>query len=334
VSVSSASARRRAQMLVRCYPASWRARYGEEFAELLIDDMIERPRSLQRTADVLRTGMLARLAGAGLAGRTQDPLAQMRATLSALGCVLSVFLVAGIAMWSQLTIGWQWSAPASAATRTAMFVMSGAVLCLAVLAVLAAALPALAACRAVIRGGARGLLGPMLLAALGVAVLVIGSHHFAHGWPGTGGHPWADRGLVPAPIASLAWAATLWVSSYWAHPGALSWFPPAEIAWMAASPLALLLVLGGATTAVRRVPLSARVLRCEMWLGACAAVAMAVFLAGACSWVLSGGPAPRQLYRVGAIDGIGLAIMAAALVVAIQAVHRALAVRPVIDPIR
>jgi hypothetical protein len=329
MSVLSASAMRRAQRLLRCYPATWRARYGEEFAQLLIDDMIERPRSLRRTADVLCTGLLTRLSSAGLAGAARDPVAQMRATLSALGYVLAVFLVAGIAMWSQLAIGWQWSPPASPATRTAMFVMSGAVLGLAVLGLLAVALLAVAACRALVRGGARALLGPMLLVAFGIAALVIGSHHFARGWPGTGGHPWADRGLVPAPVASLAWAATLWVNSYWAHPGALLGFPAAEIAWMAASPLALALVIGGATTAVRRLALSTRVLRCEMWLGAGAAAAMAAFLAGACSWVLSGGPAPRQLYRVGAIDGIGLALMAAALVVAIQAVHRALAVRAV-----
>jgi hypothetical protein len=313
---------------VRCYPRAWRARYGEEFTQLLIDDMHERPRSPARTANVLRSGILARLGNAGLAARTRDPVEQMRATLAALGCVVAAFLVVGIAMWSQLTIGWQWSSPASPATRAAMLVMSGALLCLGLLAVPAAALLGWAACRALVRRDHRGLLGPMMLVTIGAGVLAIGSHHFARGWPGSGGHPWADRGLVPAQIASPAWAATLWVTSYWAHPGALAWFPAAEIVWMAASPLALLLVLGGAARAVRRLPLSARVLRYEMWLGAAAAVAMAVFLAGACSWVLSGGPAPRQLFRVGSIDGIGLAVMATALVVAAQAIHRALAAPP------
>lgn len=325
MSVSPASAERRARRLTRCYPAAWRARYGEEFTQLLIDDMRERPRSLARTTDVLCTGLLARLTGAGLAGRTRDPVVQMRATLAALGCILAAFSVVGIAMWSQLTIGWQWSAPVSPATRTAMYVMSGALLCVGILTVLAVALPGWAACRAVVRGESRRLLAPMLLVTIGTTVLVIGSHHFARGWPGTGGHPWADHGLVPSQIASLTWAATLWVTSYWAHPGALSSFPAAEIAWMAVSPLALLLVLGGAARIVGRLSLSARVLRYEMWLGAGAAVAMAVFLAGACSWVLSGAPAPRQLFRVGAIDGIGLAVMAAALLVAVQAIQRALA---------
>jgi len=168
----------------------------------------------------------------------------------------------------------------------------------------------------------------MLLAMVGAAVFALGSHHFAHGWPGTGGHRWAHRGLVPSDVASFTWSATLWVTSYWAHPVALASFPVAEIAWMAVSPLALLAVLVGAAKALRRLPLSARVLRYELWLGAGATIAMAVFLAGAGSWVMSGGPAPRQLFRVGAIDGMGLAVMAAALAVAFQALKRGLAARP------
>jgi hypothetical protein len=96
----SAPVTRRAERLVRCYPAAWRLRYGEEFTQLLIDDMAERPRSLERTADVLRAGLLARLSSLGLAGEASDPTAQMRATLTAVGGVLTAFLVAGIAMWS------------------------------------------------------------------------------------------------------------------------------------------------------------------------------------------------------------------------------------------
>jgi hypothetical protein len=230
-------------------------------------------------------------------------------------------------MWSQLAIGWQWSSPASPATSTAMIVMSGAVLCLASLALLAAVPLVWATCRSAARGHCRGLIAPLLLAIVGMVVFVLGSRHFAHGWPGTGGHPWADRDLVPSQIASFAWAATLWVTSYWAHPGALSSFPVAEIIWMAVSPLALLAGLVGVGMAVRRLALSALVLRYEMWLGVGVSLAMAVFLAGACSWVISGGPAPRQLFRVGAIDGVGLVVMAGALILAGQVVHRALTVR-------
>ena len=333
MTIASMSAARRAQRLVRCYPAEWRTRYGDEFTALLIDDINERPRSLTRTMDVLRTGLLVRLTLAGLAGHTRDPLSQMRASLAALGCMLSAFLVFGIAMWSQLTIGWQWSRPSSHATASAMVVMSCAVLCLGVLALLAAAPLAWTVAQALLRGDSFRLLGPMLLMGFGAAALALGSDHFGHGWPGTGGHPWADRGLVPSQVASFAWAATLWVTSYWAHLGALSSFPAGEIAWMAASPFALLAVFVGGAKVVRRLPLSPGVLRYEMWIGSGTAVAMAAFLAGACSWVISGSPAPRQLFRVGTIDGIGLIVMTAALVVVVHAVHRALAVRPAAETI-
>ena len=64
---------------------------------------------------------------------------QARACLASLACCAAVFLGFGGAIWSQLAIGWQWSAPDTAATAVATLVMSGAMLVLAVLALLAVA---------------------------------------------------------------------------------------------------------------------------------------------------------------------------------------------------
>jgi hypothetical protein len=322
------SATRRAERLARCYPAQWRERYGDEFTELLIDDISERPRSWIRTADVVRSSALARCAAAGLTGQTLAPEQQIRAGLAWLSGALAAFLVLGIALWSQLTIGWQWSAPEAPATRSAMLVMSAAVLGLFILALLAAIPIAGALCGRVVRGQGRGLVGPLALTVAGALTFTLGSLHFGHGWPGTGGHPWADRGLVPGAVARFCWAATLWVTSYWAHPGALSSFPAAEIAWMLASPLALLATAVGVAKMLRRTPVAPRVLRYESWLGGVAAVTMAAFLAGAGSWVVSGGPAPRGLFRVGAIDSAGVAAMTAALLLAFRAVQRTLSTGP------
>jgi hypothetical protein len=55
-----ADADRRARRLLRWYPRSWRLRYGEEFTQLLIDDISERPRCWRRTLDVARSGVTAR----------------------------------------------------------------------------------------------------------------------------------------------------------------------------------------------------------------------------------------------------------------------------------
>jgi hypothetical protein len=46
----------RAARLLRWYPPAWRARYDDEFTELLIADITERPRSWARAADVMRGG--------------------------------------------------------------------------------------------------------------------------------------------------------------------------------------------------------------------------------------------------------------------------------------
>lgn len=57
-----AGADRRAHRLLRWYPKAWRNRYGDEFTQLLIDDIDDRPRSWRRTLDVARSGLTARAA--------------------------------------------------------------------------------------------------------------------------------------------------------------------------------------------------------------------------------------------------------------------------------
>jgi hypothetical protein len=325
---ASDAAERRARRLVRCYPRAWRSRYEAEFTQLLIDDISERPHSLTRTADVLRSGLLVRLACAGLAGDAlAEPEQQVRAGLRTLALAMSAFLAMGIALWSQLTIGWQWSAPAARATKTGMLVMSGTMLGFALLGVLAVVPLAFALARQLVRAREPARVWPLLAGALGGGVLIAGSIHFGHGWPGTGGHPWSGRDIVPGGVARFCWAATLWITSYWAHPGALASFPAMEIAWMIASPLALLAMLIGASKGLHGLPLSVHVMRYESWLGLAAGLLMAGFLAGASSWIVSGGPAPRGLFRVGAIDLVGIAVMAAALLAASRAAQHALAVR-------
>ncbi len=317
------AAARRASRLLRWYPKAWRSRYGEEFAELLIADISERPRSRTRTADVVRGGIVARLTAAGLCGFTLKASAQVPASLTALGCCAAIFMSFGAALWSQLTIGWQWSAPDSAATTAAMVVMSVAMLAFGVLA-LAAAAPVLWSAGSRIACGRRhSLLGPTALVVACAVIMFVGGRHFGNGWPGTGGHPWARQGLVPGGVAAFAWASTLSVSSYWAHPGALAGFPAAELAWMALSPLAMAGLAGGAAALIRRTELSARVLAFEARLGAAACAVMAVFLGGCGAWIIDGEPGPGNLFRPGVIDAAGAVVMTIAFVAARQAARTA-----------
>ena len=314
---------RRAARLLRWYPAAWRARYGDEFAELLMAEFAEQPRSWRRAADIARGGLLARLTRAGLTSHGLEPAEQVRAGLATAACSLAVFGALGIAMWAQLAVGWAWAPPAAAGTTVAMVAMSAAAAFLTALALLAAVPLAWSAARSLARRPARrALRGPALLAVAGTWVLAAGSHHFQNAWPGTGAHPWAQHGLVPAGVAAFSWAATLSVSAYWAHPAALAAFPAAEVAWMVASPAALAAAVAGVAGLVRRLDLSPRTLRYEAWLASSAAAAMTVFLAGACCWVLAEGSGPG-LFHAGAIDVGSLAVMLLALVMAQRASGRA-----------
>jgi hypothetical protein len=321
-------AERHAERLLRWYPRAWRERYGEEFTELLMEEWAERPRCPGRSANVMASGLMARLSDAGLTGGVLEGPTQARASLAALICSLAAFLALGVSMWAQLTIGWQWSAPDTPGTAIAVVAMTVVVIMFVALAACAAAPVIWTVLRAFRRRQAQGLGRPMVLIALGLAIVVVGSRHFGNGWPGTGGHPWAHQGLVPGGVAAFSWASTLSVTSYWAHPTALSTFPLTEVAWMIGSPMALAMVAVGCAQTVRRANLSARVLRAEMVLGQLAAAAMALFVLATGLWMLNGGPGPRRLFAIGAIDRFALIAMVACLLVAIQSLGRARRVQP------
>ena len=323
MTVRSTSDRRRAIRLIRCYPKDWRARYGEEFAELLTSEFAERPTSWPRTANVIGSALLARLTGAGLTSHRLPPSQQARTSLASFGCALALFVALGSALWSQLTIGWQWAPPDTVGTTTAMLVMSAVMLGFVVLAVLAAAPIVGVVFRQAFRRQAQGLLRPSLLLVLATSLLVVGARHFGNGWPGTGGRPWAHQGLVPGGVAAFLWASTLSISSYWVHPSALFRFPPAELAWMCVSPLASMSAVVGSTKIIRRLDMSRHLLDYERRVGRAAAWAMALFLVGSCFWIVDGGPGPRNLFHAGAIDVSGLALMTGLAVLALRCLQRA-----------
>jgi hypothetical protein len=319
---TDSASRTRALRLLRWYPHEWRARYGDEFVELLVDDMHERPHSPSRTFDIARNGLVARSAAAGLGGQPFDPEASERRSLVAVGTALVAFMVCALAMWAQLTIGWQWAAPDTVGTSLAMFVMSAAVVAGAALC-LAAVLPIVGSVvRGLIRGQARVLITPLVVIVIGLVILGVGIHHFANGWPGTGGHPWVGQGIVPGGVAAYAWASTLFVTSYWAHPAALGGFPAAEVAWMLLSPVALVSVLVASAKVVHRLDLSPKTLRYERRLIFAGTIPMVSFFTGAAMWVFDGGPGPRNLFHIGAIDFVDLGAMALAIVLAGMAVRR------------
>ena len=109
-------AERRAERLLRWYPRAWRERYGDEFSELLLADIAERPRSWSRGLDVARRGVAVRLGVGGVV--------EAGSRLAVVVCAGAAFMLFGAAVWSQLAIGWQWSRPSAPATAAAIVAMS------------------------------------------------------------------------------------------------------------------------------------------------------------------------------------------------------------------
>lgn len=306
---------RRVRHLLRWYPASWRDRYGDEFAELLLAEMEERPRSWRRTANVAASGLLARLTLAGLTSHELSPPEQIRAGLATLGCALAALLTFGLFLLAQLATGWQWAATAPPSAATGTWVMTAAAAMLGLLG-LAAAVPVGWQVSRIARSDAR-LARPAMIALGCATVLVCGTRHFENGWPGTGGLG-PEHGLVPGGLAAFGWASTLSVSAYWAHPGLWGMFPAVEMAWMVLSPVAWIGLVAGCVTVIRRLVLPAGMLRYLAGLAAAATAAALAFLAGAATWVL-GRPAGAGAFRPGLVDTASLLIMAVAVVIALRA---------------
>ena len=347
-------ATRRADWLLRWYPRPWRDRYGAEFTELLLADISERPRSIRRSLDVMRGGIRARLADAGLAGFPL-PLAtagsaagsmpeqarqrQVSAGLGAFSCALGGFLVFGSALWSQLLISWQFSVVLSAGNPAAsplrrllqtpgddaflVVFTTGAMLVLLVLAVLAA-LPVLATVSGrIARGREPRLIRPAIVLAASLLLLLAGGRHFENDWLGTGGH----HALIPSGLAAFIWAITLFVSSYWAHPAVLATLPAGERAWMTISPLVLAAAVASAAVLVRRARLSPRVAAFEAGLGLVACVTMAAVVACYGVWIAARVRLHPDLpagISVGATNATIIALLALALAMTAQAARTAL----------
>jgi hypothetical protein len=313
-------ARRRAGRLLRWYPAEWRARYGDEFRELLAADLAERPRSWTGV-DVAFGGIMARIAGMGLVGSPVNPSDRSRRCLATFGCALAVLLTFAISMWSQLDIAQRWTNPTTRVTHQAIDVMTVAV-AVCVIATAVVAIPvAWTSVLTAARQPELGLRRPVGVFFSAAAVVVAGGVLFRHGWPGM--QPWSHHASGPGGVVAFLWASTIAVSAYWAHPSILLSLPPIEIAWMVVSPVAVALTAAGAALTLRRIDLPARLLR---FVGVTARVAIlgfALFMSGTLTWLVDGSPGPGHTFQAGTVDLIGLAVMIVALTVAAKAVLRA-----------
>lgn len=303
---------RRARRLVALYPRAWRERFGDEFEQLLLDDLRDRPWSAYRTLDITAHAALAHLAATGLAGRGRSPQTQVSRGLRTLGVISALFLAFAVGIWSELDIGWTWAAPTADGTRVAIVVMSTALMGLLGAAVLAAAIVGCAAVRAA-RHGLREQRLSLLVAIVCGVVLALGCAHFMSQWPGARHPAWGERSIVPPVLAQFGWAGTQWVTAYWLHPHALAMLPDHRLLWAIASPLLLIGTVAAALRTTRSISLSRAMTRTLAVIGAAAGVLAALFVTAAAGWILSAGTGPHEVFQAGSVDDVALIVLALAL---------------------
>ena len=147
--------RRRARLVARCYPASWRERYGEELVALLEDSFGDEALSVRTLLDLVRGGLRQRGRAAALTlgvARGATPQDRARAGTLGVGVAWALTMVAGLVFakssehWGALTQPSRRVVPAAA-----VITMQGA----AVLGALACALSLIVSRRALMRLAAR-----------------------------------------------------------------------------------------------------------------------------------------------------------------------------------
>jgi hypothetical protein len=248
----------RLRALLRCYPASWRARYGDELEHVIVAAS-EGGRPSPRTAlDVVRSGLRERARAA-----RGGPGAGARLVL----CAWTAFVVAGLAT-QKLSEHWQAATPAAdrglPAAAFDVLVVAAAIGSILVLAGIACALPALAAL--VAKGGGSGLRRPLrralactLVAAAAAIGVVVWAHRLSD--QQRNGHDL----LYSLGVAGLALAVILCL-----------------VAWTAA-----------ALAAARSITFGPRLLARETWLAAAVAASMLVMSIATAIWWVSVGAGAR-----------------------------------------
>jgi hypothetical protein len=337
---------RHARQLLRWYPKRWRDRYGDEFTELLVSEIAERPHSPRRTLDVARAGIVARLSEAGLTefalavpGGTAAEIAagrarQVAASIASLGVASGVFVVIAAAQWSQLLIWWVWDEQSlqrsharltmNAQLRHEILGTSAVMIAFLALGMLAA-LPILATVAKRFRvpssdGQRRRLAWPTFVLGGSIAALVIGSRALENNWLGTGGL----HSPVPGGLAAFIWAVTLFWSTYWGHPAMFAALSPAERDWMTISPLLLAVAVSSAAILIRRAELPPRIAKFEVWLGAVSCVVMTAFLALWGGRMLVDRPPRVSVFQIGTINEVSIGVLALALFTGLHAARVAM----------
>jgi hypothetical protein len=248
---------RRAERLLRWYPAAWRWRYGEELAALLEDSYGGGRIPIRQRLSLAGHGLWERARGAGLADGA-DPVRQAQAGSLLVLCSWPAFVIAGGA-FAKYAEHWDAATPAGARWLPAAaydVVVAAAVAGAAVVAV--GALVALPAFVSLLRAGRwrelRGVVAVAVVLTASTLAMTVGAVLWAHGQSATERNTTSVLGIGLGGAFALCLVATL-------------------AAWCAA-----------AVSTVQRLELAGRVLQMEGALAVALVGAMAAVTAGTVTW--------------------------------------------------
>lgn len=88
---------RERRSMLRWYPARWRARYGDELAAMIEDDLGGGRPSFSFRWAIIRSGLHERLHDAGLLGDSKPPAERVRNGALTILCAFALFVISGVA---------------------------------------------------------------------------------------------------------------------------------------------------------------------------------------------------------------------------------------------
>src|SRR5580698_5541357 len=83
--------------MLRWYPAPWRARYGDEFAAMIEDDLAGRRPTMRYRLSIARSGLNQQLRTVGLSGDSVPPSDRVRGGALSVLCAFALFVIPGVA---------------------------------------------------------------------------------------------------------------------------------------------------------------------------------------------------------------------------------------------
>jgi hypothetical protein len=213
---------RRAMRLLRWYPRSWRERCGEEFVDHLEQEFADRPVDLGRSLNVAYKGLVARVGDLGLSGSGANLGGQTRAALGTSLAFIALMVVIMLDMWSRAMLAWSGRRyhpiPVSATTG----ILTGAMgLLMLLLALVVVTVAFLVACQ-ILRGRARHLVSPSILAVASGGFLLYEGRilprllaPYVHHTHGLHGMSLSQPGTVITNLAQVTWELTQrWVAPW------------------------------------------------------------------------------------------------------------------------